>query len=214
MGRFNDLTGKRFGRLTVVSRGENAYRKNGDPRTRWVCVCDCGKSKLIYGEALARGVTKSCGCIQKERASATMTKHGSTNTKLYGVWCSMKNRCNNKNNPHYNLYGGRGISVCDEWERDYSSFEKWSLSNGYFESKRRGDCTIDRIDPDKGYSPDNCRWVSVVVQTNNLRCNRKVECFGKTCTIGDLAREYNMPYSKLYQRITRYGYTPEEAVLK
>ena len=106
MGRFLDLTGRKFGRLTVVSSAENAYRPNGKPRRRWNCVCDCGSEKIVYGENLTQGKTLSCGCMQKERASQMRMTHGNTNSRLYGVRSAMKRRCYNSDVPEYHRYGG------------------------------------------------------------------------------------------------------------
>lgn len=212
MSHHRDLTGMRFGRLNVVERAEDAYRKNGKPRQRWLCRCDCGKEKIVYGENLTGGKTLSCGCLQKEKASSANSTHRSTNTKLYGVWCAMKQRCYNTNSTEYRLYGGRGISVCDEWRFDFKKFQSWALKNGYKESLSRGEQTIDRIDVNGDYCPENCRFVSQQEQMNNVRYNHFETVNGERHTVAEWARLYNIPYSKLYQRITRYGYTMEQAL--
>lgn len=172
-----DIKGITFGRLHVIRRCSNI---NG--RTAWLCVCDCGKEVTVMGNSLLSGKTNSCGCIRKENAAAQAQKaglargmqlitHGKSNTRLYSIWKSMRQRCNNPNNKYYSDYGGRGIKVCDEWNL-YSNFEKWAMENGYQEKAEFGECTIDRIDNERGYEADNCRFVNLKVQANNRRKRR------------------------------------------
>lgn len=155
MSKIIDLTGKRFGRLVVI------YRDGKCVPVKWVCKCDCGKTKSIHKSALLAGLTKSCGCYNSEVARNTMTSHGHSDERLYSIWLGLKGRCNNRNNHKYQRYGGRGISVCDEWY-DYSVFRSWSLENGYEESLQ-----IDRVDNDGDYSPSNCRFVPLVDNIRN-----------------------------------------------
>lgn len=164
MGRLIDLTGQRFGRLTVVSRAENDKNKN----PRWLCRCDCGHQTIVLGHLLRNGNTQSCGCLSHEQHSALMKEmnkvHEWTGTRLYRIWGAMKSRCYNPKQRNYKHYGGRGITICDEWLYDFVAFRDWALANGYCE-----DLTIDRIDNDKGYSPDNCRWTTMKEQRLNQR---------------------------------------------
>lgn len=164
-GRFAaDMTGQRFGRLTVIDRAEND-RKN---QACWRCRCDCGNVTVVAGARLRRGTTKSCGCYFQERRREKAKTHGGRHERLYGVWYNMRQRCENAKEKSYPYYGGRGIRVCDEW-RDYATFREWALANGYDPEAEKGKCTIDRIDVNGNYEPTNCRWVSMAEQNSNKR---------------------------------------------
>ena len=165
MSAVKDLTWQRFGRLTAIARaGSDAQGK-----ATWYCICDCGNIVVATGAQLRRYNTRSCGCLAQEVSRKLRSKHGKTKTRLFPVWQSMKDRCHCPSNHAYKYYGGRGIAVCDEWRYDFQKFYEWSIANGYDENAPKGQCTIDRIDNDKGYSPDNCRWVDMKVQNNNKR---------------------------------------------
>ncbi|MBQ0014768.1 MAG: hypothetical protein KBS82_05550 [Oscillospiraceae bacterium] len=170
MRSFKDHTGERFGRLTVVSRAEDYIAPSGKHHVRWLCECDCGNSVIVDVSSLVRGHTKSCGCLHEDVINnGTNTSHGGRYDRLYKVLANMKNRCYNTNASDYKYYGGRGITICDEWLNDYNSFKTWALENGYDENAPMFECTIDRIDVNGNYEPNNCRWVSMDVQSRNRR---------------------------------------------
>lgn len=130
----------------------------------WLCRCECGKEIVVEAYNLKTGHTQSCGCLQREATSVANKTHGKRNTRLYRIWICMKNRCYRKNHDAYKHYGGRGIKVCDEWLHSFKAFNDWAMANGY-----RDDLSIDRIDTNKGYSPDNCRWATMAEQNKNKR---------------------------------------------
>lgn len=191
-----NLTGRRFGKLFVV--GLDHVQGN---RTYWKVRCECGVEKAMRADVLKSA--KSCGCLSKENKYTT---HGRSRTRLYSILQNMKDRCYNPNNHAYALYGGRGITVCDEWlgECGAENFMNWALENGYDENAPRGQCTIDRIDNDKGYSPDNCRWADKDIQNYNKRCTRKIIVDGKEKTILDLHDEYGISITTLRSRYWKY----------
>lgn len=169
MSTVKDLTGQRFGRLTVI-------RRDGSSRqglAAWLCRCDCGRECVVEGAMLRKGNTKSCGCLHSEAARERWTTHGQSDSRLNSIWQAMKQRCYNSSNKNYNRYGGRGITVCDEWLNDFKAFYIWAMANGYDENAPYGQCTIDRIDNDKGYNPENCRWVDMKTQNNNKSNTKK-----------------------------------------
>ena len=167
---FIDLSGKRFGMLTIIKRVENANAW----KTQWLCKCDCGTEKVIRGNDITTGKTISCGCFGLKKRNEASTTHGMSKTRMFRIHNLMKDRCSNPHNPHYKYYGGRGITVCDEWKNDFMNFYNWAIDNGYSD-----ELTIDRVDNNGNYEPNNCRWATTKQQANNTSRNRIVEFNGE-----------------------------------
>lgn len=170
MGKYHDLTGMKFGRLTVVKLAEPSPQKKHRGK-RWECVCDCGNTTVARADSLkskhkSSGV-KSCGCFQEESRRKAITKHGYCGTRLYSEWANMKSRCWYSSHQSYSNYGGRGITICDEWH-DFEPFKNWALKNGYTDN-----LTLDRINNDGNYEPSNCRWITASEQGHNVRPYKK-----------------------------------------
>lgn len=160
-----DLTNRKVGRLTVVKKVDGT-------RSQWDCVCECGKHKTVYAWKLVRGLVRSCGCLEKENQielKRMSTKHGMTDTILYEKWCGMKYRCFNPGYKCYERYGGRGITVCKEWLGvcGFEHFKEWAYEAGYDDSKHGYEQTLDRIDTDGNYCPENCKWSNQTEQVKN-----------------------------------------------
>lgn len=161
----NDLTGQRFGRLTVISEAEPGKGR----RRRWRCRCDCGGETTTSTSKLTRGGTRSCGCLTRESARARHLEHGGKGTRLYNIWKNARQRCRNANNPDYQKwYGSRGVRFAPEWD-DFAKFRAWAVANGYNDS-----LTLDRIDPNGDYTPTNCRWATWKEQRHNQRRSKGV----------------------------------------
>lgn len=207
-----DLTGKRFGRLTVLSRGGNTK----DKRSTWLCLFDCGNCKVVRASNLIAGQTKSCGCLYYEsRKNAAqkvkgekshLYKHGLSKSRINSIYRGIKKRCYNHNEPSYPNYGGRGIRMCDIWENDFMPFYRWSMENGYSDT-----LSIDRIDVDGDYCPENCRWVDWKTQQNNRRNNKVIEYNGVSHTVAEWADISGVKRKTLYKRLNN-GWEFERAI--
>lgn len=198
--KVNDLTGKKFGRLTVIERCPVEYTKTGNKVFKWKCQCDCGNTVNVVHSNLIKGVSGSCGCMQKEMASKRFSTHRMRKTRIYDIYANMKQRCENPNNPRYKSYGGRGISVCPEWlgKQGVQNFIDWSMTNGY-----NDELTLDRIDNNKGYYPDNCRWTTQEIQRNNQRKSIWIEIIGIKKTLKQWTEFMEWEYGKYNARHRR-----------
>ena len=202
MGKKLELTGMRFGRLLVLKKGATPIHGHSS----WVCRCDCGNEITVMGCHLTTSHTKSCGCLQLELTNGFVPTHGESKSRLYAIWKSMKGRCERSTDPRFADYGGRNIFVCEEWRNNYESFRNWAVANGYSDK-----LTLDRIDNDKGYCPDNCRWATQKEQANNKRSNHYIEFNGERKTLQEWANTIGMTHSALIRRLQRWG-SVEEAL--
>lgn len=201
MGRKSiDLKNMRFGKLTAISLD---HKGNGT-RTYWVCKCDCGNERIVSNDHLRNGDVTDCGCTRKH--TSHWNKHLMSDSRLYSIWDLMKQRCFNVNRKEYPNYGGRGITICVEW-LESKNFIDWSLNNGYADN-----LTLDRIDNDGDYCPENCRWVDRKTQQNNRRNNRLITYNGITKTITEWANDNGLPYYVLKKRLDILGWSFEKAI--
>lgn len=198
-----NLVGIRFGNLTVIEYAGYKTGKTGHVYHQWNCKCECGNTKIVTGTSLTSSHCQSCGCIPHTPKTLPQIKHNKSNTRLYNVWKSMKGRCYTKTDSAYHLYGGRGITVCDEWRNDYSTFYEWSIANGYKEVDDSSKFTIDRIDVNGNYEPSNCRWVDMKTQCNNKRNNARYMYDGSLLTLRDISKRAGIDYKILKGRIDR-----------
>ncbi len=196
MPKRDDLAGRRFTHLVA----EEFTGMDSSGRALWLCRCDCGNTKIVPGSKLKSGDYKSCGCMHHKYG------HGQSDTRIYHIWRTMKARCVDSNSHKYHAYGGRGIKVCDEWLNSFESFYEWAMANGYQE-----DLSIDRIDNDGDYCPENCRWVTQKEQANNTRKNRLLTHNGETHTVAEWATIVGITKAALYHRLSR-GWSVKEAL--
>lgn len=210
MGKYRgkDVAGQRFGRLVAIE----PVGKTSVGNIIWRCKCDCGNEKNVSTKDLGRG-TWSCGCLARELHSDRATTHGKSKSRLYSVHKSMIQRCYNPNAHEYENYGGRGITVCDEWH-DFERFYEWAVQNGYDEnSKKQSECTIDRIDHNGNYEPSNCRFVSMKTQQRNKRSNVLITYNGETHCLSEWAEIAGIKYGTFLKRIYA-GWSMEDAMNK
>ncbi len=196
MAEIKDLTGQRFGKLVCIK--VHPHRCNSG-RVKWECRCDCGNEPVVFACNLARGNSKSCGCETKAKT------HGKSSTRLYKVWSSMKHRCGNSDNPYFHNYGGKGVSVCQEW-MDYEVFYQWAIKSGY----KKG-LTIERADNSKNYCPDNCSWIPKGDQSNNTSRCKVIEFNGMSMNMKQWSDYLGIPYHIIQSRV-RYGWSSIDAI--
>lgn len=190
-----DYVGKKINLLNVIENTGRSDKKRGKI---YLCKCDCGNFVEVPAAYLKKN-KYSCGCIRRPRKDKGIKRSQikRNGTRLYRIWKSMRTRCNNPNHEYYSNYGGRGISVCTEWN-DFLKFRKWSLENGYSD-----DLSIDRIDNDDNYSPNNCRWSTRKEQNNNQRSNLLLTYRGETKTAAQWADDLGLTRATIYHRIER-----------
>ncbi len=195
--------GDRFSRWTIVSVVSIKRLDGRGTRTRFLCLCDCGKKKSVLSETILSGHSKSCGCLKSEILSQRMVSHRMTGSSEHNIWSKMKNRCNNPKGNRFHDYGGRGIKVCWRWNK----FENFFSDMGPRPSPLH---SIDRINNDKGYSPENCKWSTSKEQSNNRRDNRFLMHDGEKITVSNLARKLGINTHCFRARIKR-GWSLERA---
>ena len=195
MSKLIDLTGQKFGRLTVIKRVKN---QNKTRSAYWLCQCECGNTTVVSSPNLKNKHAMSCGCLQQESRLTHSIKHGLSKTRLYKIYLGMKKRCYNKKYFQFQHYGGRGIKICDEWLDNFMNFYNWAMTNGYTD-----ELTIDRIDVNGNYEPSNCRWVTPHQQSNNTRTNRLITYNNKTHTMAEWAKITGLTYSAIQHRLDR-----------
>ena len=181
---------------------------------KWLCQCECGNMIIVASNSLKTGNTCSCGCYQVECALQQverLKKHGLSGERLYSVWNNIVSRCTNPKDKRYIDYGGRGISVCDEWKNNYLNFRKWATENGYDETAKHNQCTIDRIDNNGNYEPSNCRWVNQKEQQNNKRSNHIMTYNGERGTVTYFAKKTGIKKQTILSRLAR-GWNDEKAL--
>lgn len=192
---------EKYGKLTILEIHHQKKYPNGTIIDFVKCKCDCGNIKIINFNNIKRGLVKSCGCISK-------TANGMSNTRIYQIYRHILNRCYREKDISYKNYGGRGITVCQDWQDDFMNFYNWAINHGY-----KKDLTIDRIDVNGDYEPLNCRWVDIKTQQNNRSNNRILEYKGQKKTITEWANYCGLSYRNLYYRLNN-GYTIEQAIEK
>lgn len=209
MPPFKNIIGLRFGRLTVIKLDHVKQLRR--KFYYYLCQCDCGNTCIILKSSLLNGLTRSCGCYNNEIRAKHMrlrAKHHLTDTRLYGIWEKMRGRCYCISNPDYSKYGGRGITICNEWKNDFKIFYDWAMSNGY-----REDLTIDRINVNGNYEPNNCRWATHKEQQRNRRNNRLIKYKGETHCLFEWAEIYSINPKILSQRLNRDRMPFEKAII-
>lgn len=206
MSRIKDwpsVVGERHGRLQIVELiGRN---KHGHMCVR--CKCDCGNFTTKEATAVCNEVILSCGCLQREASAKIFKTHGMTGTRIHNIWLSMISRCENEKNNRFYVYGGRGIKVCNEWRTDFQNFYDWAIANGYSD-----DLTIDRIDIDGNYCPENCRWATRKEQANNKSTNHLLEYKGKVKNIKEWSEYFGFNYKYFHEKLKKNNWSIQKVL--
>ena len=202
MPKLIDLTDQRFGKLIVVKKA-----KSNSKEVKWECKCECGNSIITKGIYLRTGDTKSCGCFAKEKLIQRNYKHGKRHTRLYNIWRDMIRRCDSESRYAHEYYHDKGITVCNEWRKNFNSFYKWAVSNGYFDN-----LTIDRINTNGNYEPNNCRWVTMKTQGNNKTNNFLISFNDETHTLSEWSDITGIKSSTIRARIKNYHWSVKDAL--
>lgn len=197
-----DMTGQRFGKLTVLTRAENS----NSGKARWLCRCDCGTETIVSRDNLIHGRHISCGCVRKQQVGRLNLRHGASKTRLYSIYTNMITRTENPRATAFHRYGGRGIKVCAEWRNSFEMFRAWALANGYADNLE-----IDRIDNDKGYSPENCRWVSHKANGRNRHSGKPICYKGESLLAVEWAERTGIPAKCIRRRLSD-GWSVEKAL--
>jgi hypothetical protein len=206
-----DISNKKFGKLLAVKRCTNMSGK-----TAWECKCDCGNITFVTTSNLTCNRIRSCGCLKIKQLLERSTTHNQRHTVLYSVWRGLRQRCNNPKHASYHNYGGRGITVCEEWDKSFQAFYDWSYANGYSTENQKNEklkLTIDRIDNNGNYEPSNCRWVDRKTQTRNMRTTRFITFNGQNKSVSEWCEIYGIKLQTFNTRI-RNGWSIEEALTK
>lgn len=215
-----NMVGEKCGRLTVL---EFVGIKESNRCALWKCRCECGNETIVSGTNLRKGFTRSCGCIadeyRKNKPEYVLdairkknSTHGGSHDRLFKIWISMRSRCRDSNHPAYKWYGGKGVRVCKEWDEDYAAFKTWAYENGYDDTAKMHHCSIDRIDPNGNYCPENCRWADIQTQAENKVSIALYEYNGEKHMMAEWAREYGVHPDTLRWRLKKLGWPIEKAL--
>lgn len=212
MGRVKDITGMVFNDWTVIAE----YGRSKSGSATFLCRCACGAERIVEGRSIRTGTSKGCGCKRVmnalEASKKVTVKHGGRHERLYSVWNGMKDRCNNPGSKFYPRYGGRGIKVCTEWDESYATFREWATTHGYNSNATKYECTIERLDNNVGYSPDNCVWTTQKKQCNNRSSNHMVTFGGASHTLSEWSEITGIRKDTLLKRLCKYGRSVERAL--
>lgn len=202
-GKVQNLKGNKYDRLLVL----DFIGIGNDGKARWDCVCDCGRHITMSGSILKKDRSHSCPHCKNVSFWSRKETHRESKTRLYSIYYNMRKRCENDNAVNYDNYGGRGITVCELWRSSYEAFSNWAHENGYTD-----ELTLDRIDSNGNYCPENCRWVTYKEQGLNTRANNRITFNGETMTLTEWADKIGIKRSTLCTRLKTYGWPVERAL--